>query len=166
MPITNDAEMTAMISKIASKVVWQVSGDMLEVLAGYIWRETYGESSPPNLYYYNGSGYPTEQFLNAFKLTNVEQKLNEIVTELYYSWQSMDFDADTFLHGSPWSGDMREALADILNVDGSTGFSTKVRQPYWDDFIEEMFDRGGLDNLFDKYIAQEFGKVGIQAVRG
>jgi hypothetical protein len=60
---------------------------------------------------------------------------------------------------------MREKLAEILNVDGSTGFSTKIRQPYWNDFITEMFDKGGLTRLFDKYMTQEFGKVGIQITR-
>lgn len=164
MPIKNDMQMITMLGGIASKVIFKVSGDMLEVLANYIMKETYGDL--PNIFYYNGSGMPTFQFLEAFKLTNVQQKLNEIVTELYYSWQSMDYDADTFLHGSPYNGDMREKLAEILNVDGSTGFSNKIRQPYWDDFIIDMFDRGGLTKLFDKYMKEEFGKVGIIITKG
>jgi len=153
--------MTA-IKKASANVVHIVSDEMLGVLADDIMKYTYTDVH--NEDYWNGSGVPTYEFLMAFKLTNVEQKLNEIVTELYYDWQSMDYDPDTYLHGTPWGGDMRERLAEILNVDGVTGFSNKSRKPYWDIFIKQMFDDGGIKKLFDKYMKEEFAKIGITIV--
>lgn len=164
MPITNDIEMATMLSNIASKVIEKVSKDMLFILKEYINDETYDPL--PNAYYYNGSGKPTFQFREAFEFTQIENKIKQVVTELFYNWQEMSYDPDTFLHGSPWNGDMRQQLADILNVDGSTGFSTKIRKPYWDDYIKEMFDQNGLTKLFDVYMRQEFGKQGIIITNG
>lgn len=159
--IKNNTMLVKMLSKVASEVIFQVSSDMLEVLANDIMEYTYGVL--PNAYYYNGTGMPTFQFLEAFKLSDVQQKMNEIVTELYYDWQTMDYDPSTYLHGTTWSGDLRQELADILNVSGYTGFSNKDREPYWDIFIQDMFS-GGLEKLFDKYTKQEFKKFGINVL--
>lgn len=164
MPITNDEQMLAMMSLIASDVIKKVTDDMLFVLQQHILDETYDPL--PNIYYYNGSGKPTYQFEHAFKFHDIESSMNEVVSELYYDWQRMDYDPDTYLHGSPYNGDMREQLAEILNTNGSTGFSNKVRQPYWDNFISEMFDNNGLEKLFDIYTKQEFMKYGIIVTKG
>jgi len=164
MPITNDEQMIMMLGGIASKVIEKVSTDMLFILKGYINDETY--TDVPNAWYYNGDKKPTYQFREAFEFTKIENKMKQIVTELFYNWQEMSYDPDTFLHGSPWNGDMRQQLADILNVDGSTGFSNKIRQPYWDDYIKAMFDQNGLTKLFDVYMRQEIGKHGIMITKG
>jgi len=163
VPITNDLELTAMMSTIASDVIKKVSKGVLSTLQEHIWEDTYGKL--PNAWYYDYSGIPTFQFKNAFQFTEVEQKINEIVSELFYNWQSMDYDLEKFLHGSPETGDMREKLADILNVSGISGFSNKNREPYWDNFIGDMFDRGGLEKLFDVYMKREFGKHGIAIIK-
>jgi hypothetical protein len=164
MPITNDAQLMGAISDVASNVVYSVSGDMLQILYDDIMKYTY--EPLPNVYYWNGKGDPTFQFLEAFQLSGVKKNLNEIVTELFYNWENMEYDPGTYLHGSPFGGDMRERLAEILNVDGTTGFSNKMRQPYWDIFIKEMFDDGGIEKLFDKYMTEEFRKIGITIIKG
>jgi hypothetical protein len=164
MPITNSAQMMTMMSDVASNVIRDVSGDMLQVLYDDIMKYTYDPL--PNAYYWKGSGMPTFQFMEAFQLSNIQKNLNEIVSELFYNWESMEYDPDTYLHSSPFSGDMRERLADILNVDGSTGFSNKIRHPYWNNFIKEMFNEGGLEKLFDKYMVEEFKKVGLTIIKG
>jgi len=167
MPITNDAEMIAIMSGIASNVIKKVTDDMLFILQEHINDDTY-DPLPNAVYYIDSSqkGMPTFQFRKAFEFTDIQKRMNEVVSELFYNWQNMDYDSYTYLHGSPYNGDMREKLADILNTDGSTGFSNKIRKPYWDNFLNEMFDRGGLEKLFDVYIRQEFGKVGVMITKG
>jgi hypothetical protein len=71
----------------------------------------------------------------------------------------MQYDPKTYLHGDPIHGDMREKLADILNVDGydrENAFGGKLRKPYWDNFIDDMFSGAGsageLDYLFQQAI--------------
>ena len=132
---------------------------MLKELEDDITKYTYGQL--PNVDYYDGSGYPTYQFLDAFTFTNIEQKLNNFVSELYYNWQSMDYDGATGLHGNPYDGDLREQLAGILNTDSDIN---KPRKPYWDIFITDMFD-GGIEKLFDKYTKSEFGKLGMTVIK-
>jgi hypothetical protein len=164
MPITNSAQMMTMMSDVASNVIKRVSAVMLNDLKERIWEDTY--MPLPNIWYYNDTKTPTSQFKNAFKFDDIQQNLNEVVTELFYDWASMSYDPETYLHGSPSGGDMREQLAEILNVDGTTGFSSKMRKPYWDNFIKEMFDEGGLEKLFDMYMKDEFKKVGLTIIKG
>ena len=160
MPIKNNDELLKAFSWIVREIVRKVMLDMLKELEDDINKYTYGQL--PNVDYYDGSGYPTFQFLDAFTFTNVENKLNTFVSELYYNWQTMDYDGATGLHGNPYDGDLRHQLADILNTDYDIN---KPRQPYWDIFITDMFDGGGIEKLFDKYTKSEFGKAGIQVIK-
>jgi hypothetical protein len=166
MPIKNNDELLKMFSPILINIVIKVSNDLLQILDDYIIEYTYGQL--PNANYYNKTTYPTFQFLNAFKFDGVKmQKLNEYVSELFYDWQTLDFDASTLLHGSSWGGDARENLADILNINGIPGIiGNKIRSSYWDIFITDMFDKGGIEKLFDKYTKSEFGRLGILVTKG
>ena len=166
MPARNNAELTAMLMPIASNVIKSASLDMIEMLANDIMEYTYEFGGLPNAYYYNGSGMPTFQFLEAFKLTDIEKNMNQAATKIFYDWAGMDYDPTTYLHGNPFSGDVREQLADILNIDGEAGWMTKARKPYWDIFIKQILDDGGAEKLFDRYMSEEFGKIGIRVVRG
>lgn len=156
MSIKNNAELVKAFSGTIREIVRKVVLEMLKELEEDIDKYTYGQL--PNAYYYDGTGYPTFQFLDAFTFTNIEQKLNSFISELYYNWQSMDYDGATGLHGNPYDGDLRERLADILNTDYDLN---KPRKPYWDIFITDMFDGGGIEKLFDKYTKSEFGKLGV-----
>jgi len=160
MAIKNNAELLKAFSGIIREIVRKVILDMLYKLQDDIDEYTYGQL--PNIDYYNGSGYPTYQFKEAFTFSNIEQKLNNFMSELYYNWQSMDYDGATGLHGNPYDGDLRQQLADILNTDYDIN---KPRQPYWDIFINDMFDGGGIEKLFDKYTREEFGKMGMTVIK-
>lgn len=163
MPIKNNDELLKVFSGTIREIVRKVILDMLYKLQEDIDEYTYGQLPNQQYYKYGGNpGYPTFQFKEAFTFSNIEQKLNNFVSELYYNWQSMDYDGATGLHGNLYDGDLREQLADILNTDYDIN---KPRQPYWDIFITDMFD-GGIEKLFDKYTKSEFGKVGISVVKG
>ena len=158
--IKNDEELLKVFSGTIREIIRRVVLDILYVLQDYIIEYTYGEL--PNYIYYNKTGYPTYQFLDAFTFSNIKQKLNNFISKLYYDWQTMDYDPDTLLHGDRESGDLRQELADILNTDIDLN---KPRSPYWDIFIADMFDKHGIENLFDKYTKLEFGKLGLSVIK-
>jgi len=89
-----------------------------------------------------GSAMPTFEFMEAWKLSKAKlMPAGQGITQtLYYDWPSMTFDPETFLHGDPEHGDLREDLARILNVEGNDAgfFGGKERRPYWDLFIEDL----------------------------
>jgi len=162
MAIKNNLDLTKIFSDIVATVIHETCRDIQELLVNNIDEYTYRYGGLPNANYYNGSGTPTWQFLEAFRLSGSEKKLNTIVQSIFYDWQSMEYDSETFLHGSPYNGDMRKALAEVLNVDGSTGFSSKQRKPYWDITIKQLFDEGKLIKFLDQHMKENFAKVGLQ----
>ena len=147
-------------------------GISMGYLQKMIWEKTYTNDYFPNVAYYtpikskkyallqeyiltdeiNEGAMPTFQFFRAFRWRPIKRGINDIKKQLFYDWGSMQYNGDTFLHGNP-DMDMREQLADILNVSGSPGSFTrnKMRQPYWDITINELFNSGGLKSLFDMY---------------
>jgi hypothetical protein len=158
MPITNDWDMYNVVSKVMVKVIEDVTNLMMIELEDSIEKNTYKFDYYPNKIYYNGRKTPTRQFEHAFHFDGITNNLKEVFTELSYHWEEMDFDADTLLHGSDLYGDVREKLAEILNVDGLAGM--KERQPYWDIFIDDMFQNGKLKRAFDQAMKVEFAKIG------
>jgi hypothetical protein len=162
--IKNNNQLVKLFSTIATAIIFQVSEEVLEILRKNIEDYTYGEL--PNIEYYDGTGKPTYQFLNAFEFTKIKKQLNTVLTELWYDWMSMEYDGETWLHGYPGE-DNRQTLADILNVDDYLGFSShgKPRKPYWDITINELFNGGRLEKLFDDYTEFEFKKRGIKVVK-
>jgi len=99
---------------------------------------------------------PTFQFFRSFKWKPIKISVDEVSRELFYDWQSMQQDPATYLHANPIHGDMRDELADILNVDGSpSSFPMgKSRKPFWDITIAELFGGDGIKSLFDMYLIQ------------
>jgi hypothetical protein len=161
MPITNDWDMYSVLSKITVNVIQKVSECVADDLWESIQQNTYELGGLPNVSYYEKNDHmPTFQFKNAFFFDEIVNNLKEIFSELSYHWEKMDVDLPTLLHGSPSSGDMREKLAEILNVNDQFFYETKPRMPYWDIFIEDEFSNGKIKRYFDKYMREEFTKIG------
>jgi hypothetical protein len=150
---------------IATEAIESVSKDIADndsiepeenvgFLQKMIWEKTYSFEYYPNKMYYNNTKNATFQFYRAFRWKKIERSLTEVKRELFYDWESMRTDPATFLHADPSGTDMREQLADILNVSGEAG--DKQRQPFWDITIADLFAAGGIKDLFDsalnKYI--------------
>lgn len=164
--IKNNTQLVKLFSTIATAIIFQVSEEVLQILRKNIEEYTYKYGYWPNKEYYNETQYPTYQFLNAFEFTKIKKQLNTVLTELYYDWMSMEYDGETWLHGYPGE-DNRQTLADILNVDDYLGFSShgKARKPYWDITIDELFNGGKLEKLFDDYTRFEFKKRGMTVIK-
>lgn len=160
--INNDAELIKILQSILEQVIEKVAKRVEFSLSTYIMRDVY-HSHGVNAVYHDGSRTPTYEFLNAWKFTpTVKSGLLNLTKELYYDWNSMRFDGDSWLHGSNiegW-GDSRQYLAQILNGDTqlSSLWMTRQRKDYWDNFIEDLLDKKKLDNWF----SEEFKKFGIR----
>lgn len=157
---------------IAEEVIEQVSFDLAKLLVDYIDMFVYKYEYFPNQTYYKGSGKPTYEFRKAWKISKIKPTVKGITQEIYYDWQSMSYDPDTWKHGSNvpgWPQDAREQLADWLNVTGYTsGLSlngtrplSKLRMPYFDIWTEKLFDKNEIRNRLDK----EFKSYGIVRTR-
>jgi hypothetical protein len=179
MKIENSTQLRKALENIAIEAINVVSKDISDnnvlrpdnatsLEMGYlkriIWEKTYTFDYFPNVVYYSknietgerGNAMPTFQFFRAFKWRKIDKNSDGISRELFYDWKSMQYDPSTFLHGDPKRGDMREELADILNVDGTSAgyFQVKKRKPFWDITISEV--NSSIKVLFDaalwKYI--------------
>jgi hypothetical protein len=156
--ITNSTQLISALRTIAAEAIEQVSKDISDndsiepeenvgFLQRMIWEKTYNFEYYPNKMYYNGTRNATFQFYRAFKWKKIEWGLMSIKRELFYDWQSMKFDPTTFLHADALGNDMREQLADILNINGTAG--RKLREPFWDITINDLFINDGIKGLFD-----------------
>jgi hypothetical protein len=136
----------------------QASGGM-GYLQKMIWEKVYTRDYFPNMKYYTeniesgeyGNAMPTFQFFRAFKWKKLVRSGGMISRELFYDWQSMKYDPKTFLHGNPKQGDMRDELADMLNVTGKDRgyFGGKEREPFWNITMAELFSGDTLRVLFE-----------------
>jgi hypothetical protein len=113
------------------------------------------------------SGQPTRQFKNAFQVEDIKFTANKVATEIFYNWQGMDFDPDTWLHGDKNEEtdnveDNRENLAAYLNQDIEHGFMTKARKPYWDITIEELFQEGEMNQLCERFVKEACSIYGLR----
>jgi len=161
--IRNIRNIGKVLKDIAETSIKEVSKDVTKQVRANIMKYVYENEYFPNKHYYNGSGRPTFQFLRAFKWKPFSRSGNILSKKLFYDYESMTFNADTWLHGSnvPGWGDAREHLADILNINGrrsllkiGDSYMAKKVKPYWDITIEELFDENGLSDMFDKELTK------------
>jgi len=161
MPITNDWAMYKVLSEVMVGVIKKVSEKVTYDLSESILNNTYNYGGQ-NRYYVAGTKEPTYEFLAAFHFDEIVNNVNKVFSELFYDWENMmHFKPEYAIHGTG-SDDMREKLAEILNIDGETEWMGKPRKPYWDIFIEDMFTNGKLRTYFDQAMREEFSKIGAQ----
>jgi len=108
---------------------------MYETLQRHILEDVYYHDYFPNKSYAYGDGFPTMDFLNAFKRT-AERKINNgLERSIFYWYQSMRTDSRRGIHVNG-TYDLRPQLAELLNVDGI--FAKKERNLYWDNFLDAV----------------------------
>lgn len=159
MEMINQDQLILAMNGIAEQVIIIVSEKVLQQLQENINKYTYEYGGYPNKDYYHGFGIPTFQFKRAWELSNIKKEILNVTRELFHNWAKMDYEPDFYLHGSEEYGDVREMLAEYLNVSGNAPTSVfyKERQPYWDITMEELFGGGGLEKMF----SQELSKFGF-----
>lgn len=167
MEIRNSSQLNLALSKIAERVISNVSAQVLKYLRENIIKYVY-EYGSSNEIYHAGSGEATYEFYNSFEWKEIKRNVAILSKELFYNYSKMNYDKNTWLHGSDpakikkQGGDARKFLADILNVEGLTSslWISKPRRPYWDITIDELFNNRKIDKMFDV----ELRKVGFKRI--
>jgi hypothetical protein len=164
--ITNSGELTDILWEFGEKIVNDMSKKARAKLDESIWKNVYTFDYFPNMaYIYPGNSpnefFPTFQFRKAWRIRESLVQLFAYEKTLEYNPENMEFDPDKGIHGSEEFGDRREYLAEDLNVSGvspTSAYGNKHRAPYWDMFIEELFDGGGLKQMSDD-VAHSLGLI-------
>ena len=167
MDIKNIREFEQIFGKIIAHIIDDISNEILAVLKHSIDLNTYEyEHGDPYNYQYakfNRSDWtgknkkrtalPTFEFREAFMVDTIKNTISSHINEIFYNWRSMSIDKDMGIHYDMVKGDIREALATMLNIDGELG--GKARQPYFD------ITMTWIDANWDRLISKYFRKYGI-----
>jgi len=157
--IRNETEFQGEIGKILEGVITAVSDKISKKLQSQIEKDVYTTTNT----WYNRTG----EFERAWKWKDIKRTVSAMTRELYYDSDSVKWDKENWIHGNPGRS-AAENLEDILNLawtgyrDGYTSsmiwrkdnkpFSHK-RRPYWENFVDDLFDGGELDKMFDEAFA-------------
>lgn len=176
MPISNDKQLKFRISLIGEKVIARASADITKKIQDTIQTYVYDWAESDELnkrqWYWDKTGKPTEEFKEAFHFDDIQKGAKSMVTKLFYDWQNkMYSDPSTWKHygvleSGGFNRDTRKEMAEAFNIDGFVdgNFRDRARMPYWDIFIEECFS-GELDELFKKYMIEEFTHAGFKIIK-
>lgn len=164
MAIETHEDLDTVIGEVIEVVVKNTSERAKKLLQEYINMDTYGigktNMGKPkiNKSYLDGTGTPSYEFRD--KAWDI--KLEKYLFSLFYDGDLMSAPSSSspYLHGNANDGiDRRNELADILNVSGvaSDGdmYTTKSREPFWDDFIQD------LNQQIGRWLYTEFNNKGI-----
>lgn len=167
--IKNRGDLNKTIDSLLEKVLNDVALELIFIFQEYIVLYVYKNHSP-NSNYYDGSREPTGQFLNAWEWTNIKRKANLLVKELWYNWETLDFDSETYLHGSrinsksnsQYPDDARENLPAILEGKQSNAWlSVKRNEKFWQQFIKDYVTKGLLKKLIEKHLRESGFQIEI-----
>lgn len=158
--IRNEQDLRKIMQKAVNDVILVVSEKLLVKLKEQIKQDVYTE---PNTWYER-----TGEFENAFVWGSIRKGINSITREMSYDSSRVKHDGK-WVHGNPGRSSA-ENLADILNLAFNSyepGYTSSLkfgdryfshyRRPYWENYIELLFDKNGLEKMF----TEEFSKYGI-----
>jgi len=96
----------------------------------------------------------TKDFKNAWKWTDIKSVAKTLEMVMMGEYGGMSMDEETYTHSSysPWGLDSRFFLEKVLNKDGRSSSHHMSRtdgDAYWDNFIRDMLDSGGLKKIID-----------------
>lgn len=111
--------------------------------------------------YYNSTGNRTGEFKDSWTASDAKPIPGGYQAEIASDPSRMQFNAETFLHGS-YAGDVREYLGEIIN-DGLAGslFGDgfwRSKRPFFDNTVQELMDGG----LIRQWFIEEFRRRGIE----
>lgn len=150
------------------EAISRTSERVSKILADQIDRDVY-KSHGANSWYHDFTSVPTYEFRDkAWEWSPaVMGAIGDVVSELAYKPNNIEFDEGTWKHGSPikgW-GDAREYLANILNQEGKkSSLSMTVDRPsdarFWDNFLKQMFDNKVIEKILKQEIVNlKIGKL-------
>lgn len=168
MALYNSSDLETEFRMTCDEVIRSVGERAKKLLQEHINADTYGinktSTGTPsiNKSYLNGTGTPSYEFRDKAWDTYIVDNLNEFLFYMLYDGGLMSAPSSSspYLHGNYNSGkDRRFELADILNVSGIASNSdmndTKIREPFWDNFIDELGEKLG------DWLYTEFNRRGL-----
>lgn len=174
--IKNEYQLKVVLLSKMDDVIDRVVDKMLKALKDQIISDTYRNEYFPNVFYHDGTGHPTGEFLESWDTRDIRKTMKSVTGEIFFNPSKLSIDKSSWLHGSLVRGgtDARKNLADILNLaymgytDGWTSglmagngrHFSKLRKPYWDNFMRKMFDEGQID----KWMRQEMKAIGLDVL--
>ena len=167
MAISTYNEFDKMFGAVIGEVIEAVSVRAKKLLVEHINSDTYGinkttKGKPKiNKSYLNGTGRPSYEFRDKAWDITIKKKVTESVFTLFYDGSKMSppDKKNNFLHGIYNYSDSRDYLADVLNITGVTGGcipDDKHREPFWDNFENELNQKIG------GWLYTEFNNRGIK----
>lgn len=113
------------------------------------------------MYHKDHNRMPTFEFRDAWTISNTDVQPTYITKNIFYKWQDMSNDPDTWLHGSNvkgWPQDVREFLPAILDVTGPTSnlmagsgrFFSKMRGSFYTEWLYLLFVENDIQKRFDR----------------
>ena len=143
--------MKEQLHKIMENIINDVSEKIFECLKQHIEQDMY---QPRNEVYVPSRGNTaTYEFLNAFDLNSLKNKINSASRNIVYNWEGMHTWRENYtytnssgkvvtrevpVHESVWGEDVREALFDILQNRNNRGCMPNRPVSYYKDFWEEF----------------------------
>lgn len=165
MNLKSEKDILREMERLVRQAVDDITKEVLDLFKRQYVRRYVYDSHGANKKYHAGSRKPTYQFEKAWEWTELRKQVNILATEMWFNWETLNYNESTFLHGSKYSSpnDVRENLMDILNKKGyssSLWLSVSRDVPYWDKFIEDMFARRQLEKIVEKhFVAKGFSKA-------
>ena len=169
--ITSDNQVYLIVMGAMEKVFKGVQKEVEELLRENIDLMVYtGE----NEWYYNNSKKPTYEFKKAFHFDDIKRTAKGLTSLLFYDWENrMESDESTWKHfgvleENGFNRDTRSEMADAFNISGIVpgNFKSRSREPYWDNFIEQLYGAGIFDDIVSKHMKIEFESLGMKVSQG
>lgn len=163
MDIYNNNELEEMVNRAIKKTLMDTMARVHKLLLEHINTDVYRinktEKGHPriNKFYLTKTGIPSYEFREkAWDIEQFKDDLGAYAISLAYDAMRLSPPSHSHpdLHGSYYKHlDLRERLANDLNTSGEYG--KKEREPYWDNFLDELRQKLG------KWLYMDFKKNGI-----
>lgn len=164
MNITSQDQLNVILNDIIHDVAVAVANRLYDLNRAEIEEIVYGAGNP-KVYERSPDG---QGFVDAWE-TKDNHSLNTHTAELNYAPERMMVDEDNFVHGSPSSGDIRSALAEIIygGLSGARFGDGYWRQPR--DAFKAIIKRcnQSLDGwIVDEFVKRGFSRSQIKYIKG
>lgn len=157
------------LEEVTKDLIENISEKILDNLQDHIYNDMYQEDN--KIYIPSKSGRPSEQFLNAFELSQLRKEGKKFVKELLYNTDKMETWNETYsyvtddgeerelivgIHQTASGRDLRNALFNILRK--RERFDNKPKVDFWEKFLSDVqknFNGWVKGYLDDKGISAE-----------
>jgi len=155
------SQLETVLLQIICDCINEVAEKANKLLREHVDTDVYGAVT--RTYYYDGSASPTGQLRESITTKKAIIKGNQVEAEIYHDSDKMEYDPDTYLHGSRYysPNDVRDMLPYFIDQ-GKTGSLfgpawEAIKRPYITNTKTEL-----SDGLLDRWMIEALKKRGIK----